>query len=272
MHRPATITLRVSSLTSRLRRTGMRPGRRPLAALAAVGVGTALALGACSTQSPAQTTVEYQPGDGIDVNLGAVQARGLVLVSAAKGAAGVLIGSLINSGSDPVTVTFLTAEQAQGSTSTGPTMQLKGNVQQPISGVQIPNVPVAPGDLTNIVLQTKAGQVFANVPVLLPDGYYSSYTPTAVPTTATATTASRDRDRHGTTATSGATTATTPPALRRPAADPHTRKGYAGAAQAASNLYPSPRTVTMCRGLAGSGSILARSRLTCTSSVLVSPT
>ena len=207
MHRPATITLRVSSLTARLRRTGMRPGRRPLAAVAAVGVGTALALGACSTQSPAQTTVEYQPGDGIDVNLGAVQARGLVLVSAAKGAAGVLIGSLINSGSDPVTVTFLTAEQAQGSTSSGPTVQLKGNVQQPISGVQLPNVPVAPGDLTNIVLQTKAGQVFANVPVLLPDGYYSSSTPTAVRTTATATTAPATVTATVTqTATSGATT------------------------------------------------------------------
>jgi len=39
-----------------------------------------------------------------------------------------------------------------------------------------------------------------------------------------------------------------------------------------SNLYPRPRTVTMCRGLAGSISILARSRLMCTSRVLVSPT
>jgi len=49
-------------------------------------------------------------------------------------------------------------------------------------------VAAAPGDLTNIVLQTKAGQVFANVPILLPDGYYSHATATAVPTTATATT------------------------------------------------------------------------------------
>ena len=39
-----------------------------------------------------------------------------------------------------------------------------------------------------------------------------------------------------------------------------------------SNLYPRPRTVTMCCGRAGSTSILARSRLMCTSSVLVSPT
>ena len=182
--RPATITLRVSPLTSHLR----RPGRRSAAALAAVLVGAAGALAACSTQSPAQTTVEYQPGDGIDVNIGDVQARGLVLVSAAKGAAGVIVGSLINSGGDPVTVTFLTAEQAQSNSSNGPSMQLKANQQVPISGIQINAVAAAPGDLTNIVLQTKAGQVFANVPILLPDGYYSHATATAVPTTATATT------------------------------------------------------------------------------------
>jgi len=182
--RPATITLRVSPLTSHLR----RPGRRSGAALAAVLVGAAGALAACSTQSPAQTTVEYQPADGIDVNIGDVQARGLVLVSAAKGAAGVMVGSLINSGGDPVTVTFLTAEQAQSNSSNGPSMQLKANQQVPISGIQINAVAAAPGDLTNIVLQTKAGQVFANVPILLPDGYYSHATATAVPTTATATT------------------------------------------------------------------------------------
>ena len=37
-------------------------------------------------------------------------------------------------------------------------------------------------------------------------------------------------------------------------------------------LYPSPRTVVRYLGCAGSSSILARTRLTCTSSVLVSPT
>ena len=40
----------------------------------------------------------------------------------------------------------------------------------------------------------------------------------------------------------------------------------------ASNLYPSPRTVTRCRGADGSASTFERSRLTCTSRVLVSPT
>src|SRR5262249_58720867 len=50
------------------------------------------------------------------------------------------------------------------------------------------------------------------------------------------------------------------------------RSGLLTGQAADSNLYPSPRTVTMCCGRAGSVSILARSRLMCTSSVLVSPT
>ena len=201
MHRPATLTLRVRPLS-----TGSRgSGRRPAAALAAVLVGSSIALAACQTQSPVQTDVPYQPADGINVNLGTLDARGLVLVTAAKGAAGVVVGSLINNSRDPVTVTFLTPEQAQSSSTNGPSVQVSGNQQVPITGIQLENVPAAPGDMTNIVLQTKAGQAFANVPVLLPDGYYSTSTATAVPTTATSSTASAT----GNATTASATTAPT---------------------------------------------------------------
>jgi hypothetical protein len=179
--------------------------------MAAVLVGAAAALAACSTQSPAQTTVSYQPADGVDVNLGSVLARGLVLVSAAKDAPGVLVGSLINNGKDTVTVTFLTQAQAQANAKTGPSMQLKPTSQVPISGVQIDSVPAAPGALTTIALSSNAGQVFADVPVLLPDGYYASVTTTAVPTTATAsstaTTAATVTATVTATATGAATTA-----------------------------------------------------------------
>ena len=131
MHRPATLMLRVRPLS-----TGSRgSGRRPAAALAAVLVGSSIALAACQTQSPVQTDVPYQPADGINVNLGTVDARGLVLVTAAKGAAGVVVGSLINNSRDPVTVTFLTPEQAQSSSANGPSVQLSGNQQMPITGI-----------------------------------------------------------------------------------------------------------------------------------------
>ena len=204
MPRPVTITLRVSPVTSRLR----RPGRRTAAVLAAAALGATL-LAACSTQSQAQTNVPYQPADGINLNLGAIDARGLLVVSAAKDAAGVMVGSLINSGPDPVTVTFLTVEQAQSNATDGPSMDVKAYSQTPISGVQLASVPAAPGDLTTVVLQSsKAGQLFANVPVLLPDGYYSTLTATAPPTTATttATNASAATATVTTTVTGSATT------------------------------------------------------------------
>lgn len=176
--------------------------------LAAAALG-ATVLAACSTQSQAQTNVPYQPADGINLNLGAIDARGLLVVSAAKDAAGVMVGSLINSGPDPVTVTFLTVEQAQSNATDGPSMDVKAYSQTPISGVQLASVPAAPGDLTTVVLQSsKAGQLFANVPVLLPDGYYSTLTATAPPTTATttATTASAATATVTTTVTGSATT------------------------------------------------------------------
>jgi hypothetical protein len=206
VHRPATITLRVRPLTSVPLRPGPRPGRRPAAVLAAVLVAASVSVAACSTQSPTQTNVPYQPADGINVNIGSVDARGLVLVTAAKGAAGVLVGSLINSGRDPVTVTFLTGEQAQSSSSDGPSMQVAASQQVPISGIQFDSVAAAPGDLTNIVLQTKAGQVFANVPVLPPDNYYSTVTPTTVPTTTTATTPAAGTSGAATTAATATST------------------------------------------------------------------
>ncbi len=145
-------------------------------------------------------------------------------MTAAKGASGVVVGSLINNGRDPVTVTFLTAEQAQSSSANGPSMEVSASQQVPITGIQLQNVTAAPGDMTNIVLQTKAGQVFANVPVLLPDGYYSTSTATAVPTTATstattpaagtsaaATTATAATSSTGSTASATTTSATTAP-------------------------------------------------------------
>jgi hypothetical protein len=207
VHRPATLTLRVRPPSS-----GSRgPGRRPAAALAAVLVGSSIALAACQTMSPVQTDVPYQPADGININLGTVDARGLVLVTAAKGAAGVVVGSLINNGRDPVTVTFLTPEQAQSSSANGPSVQVSGSQQVPITGIQLENVPAAPGDMTNIVLQTKAGQAFANVPVLLPDGYYSTSTATTVPTTvtSTATTPAAGTSAAATTATAATSTGST---------------------------------------------------------------
>lgn len=165
MNRPATFTLRV---------------RRPFAA---AGILAVAVLGACSTQSPLQTNIPYQPADGIAANSGPVQARNLLVVAAAKGGPGMLSGSLINTGSDPVMVTFFTAAQAQGGSGQGAAVQLRAGEQKLIDSVQLPAVADPPGALTSIVMQTPAGRTVASVPVLLPVEYYATLTPTASATT-----------------------------------------------------------------------------------------
>lgn len=202
MHRPVTLTLRLPL------------SRRPLVArgvAVAVTAASGAVLAACSTQSPTQTQEPYLPADGIPASIGAVQARDLLVVAQSKGATGVLSGSIINTGAQPVSVTFLTVADSQGSATGGTTIQLAAGQQQRITGVQFPNLQASPGALTGIVLKTTAGLKNVDVPVLLPDGPYSSLTATAGPSTATSTStggATTGAAAGGTTAPTGSTTAT----------------------------------------------------------------
>lgn len=176
---------------------------RPL--LAAAGVLALVALGACSTQSPLQTTVPYQPADGVAASNGAVQARDLLVVSSRKDGPGLLSGSVINTGSEPVTVSFLTRADSEAGTGKGTSVQLKGREQKRLEAVQLDKVPDAPGALTAIIISTGAGQSLVNVPVLLPQGPYATLTPTTVATTATTATTAPATSAPTTTATATAT-------------------------------------------------------------------
>ena len=177
MRRPVTLSLHTRVVTRRL-------------ALLALVVTAALTLSACMITNPYQTVKPYEPSDGVGIQIGDVAAIGLVVVAPSKGATGVLTGSVLNQGVDPVEVTFLTGDQVQAGTTDGPTVSLKGREQQSISGVQFPSVPVAPGALLELVLSTRAGQQNGQIPVLTPELYYSSITATPTSTTTTSGTAS----------------------------------------------------------------------------------
>lgn len=193
MDRPVTLTLRLPLI------------RRPLVAqgvTALVVAAAGVVLAACSTQSPAQTQAPYLPADGVPASIGAVEARDLLVIAESKGATGVLSGSVINTSSNPVALTFLTvAESQNGGDSGGTTIQLAPGQQQRITGVQFADLPASPGALTGIVLKTTAGLKNVDVPVLLPDGPYSTLTATAGPSTSIEATAGT-----GTAAATGATT------------------------------------------------------------------
>jgi hypothetical protein len=209
VHRPATLTLR-------LPRRRSRAAASLAAALIAVTSGAVL--GACSTQSPSQTQVPYLPSDGIPATIGAVEARNLLVIAASKGATGVLSGSLINTSAQPVSITFTTVADAQAGGTGGSTVQLAAGRQQQISGVQFPDLQASPGAMTVIVLKTTAGQQNVDVPVLLPDGVYSTVTATAGPTTATTTTAASAAATAANTDTAAATTGAAAGGTTSPAA------------------------------------------------------
>jgi len=176
----------------------IRVSRRPVATTVrrrAVVAGSvvvgAVLLAGCSVTSPAQTQRRYVPADGVPASVGPVEARDLVVVAAKKGAPGVLSGALTNTGDQPVTVGFLTreeAESASGSPAAGATVELKAREQKQLTQVVLKQVPVIPGAMTGVVLVTDRGRTLVNVPVLPPQGYYATVTPTAVPSPTTTAT------------------------------------------------------------------------------------
>ena len=129
--------------------------------------------------SPVQTTVPYQPADGVAVDLGAVQIRDLVVVSRAQGEVGTLSGMVVNTSAQPVTISF-----AAGVAAVSVMAQAPADKQTRLSGVPgtapvtLPSVDAAPGGIIRLTISTPAGGASeVSVPVLLPDGIYANITP-----------------------------------------------------------------------------------------------
>jgi hypothetical protein len=180
---------RLSSVTRRTllaprsggRSTSPRPSLRRLLPVAVAGA--ALALSACQTQSPIQTDVPYVPADGVPVDLGAVQLRDLVVISNGKDKAGVLSASVSNNSGDARRISFA-LPQGQPVFAEAPAhseQRLSDSTQ-----VQLPSVPVNPGDVVTLSVQSPgAPSTVVVVPVLPAHGYYASLAPTNPPAAAT---------------------------------------------------------------------------------------
>ena len=156
-----------------------------LAKTLATSVAAAAVLSGCQAMSPIQTTVPYQPADGVAVDLGAVQIRDLVVVSRAKGEVGTLSGMVVNNGTEPVTVSFAPAAAAAPGGSV--MAQAPADKQTRLSGVPgtapvtLPSIDAAPGGIVKLTVSTPAGGASeVSVPVLLPDGIYASITPAPI--------------------------------------------------------------------------------------------
>lgn len=148
----------------------------------------ALAISACSTMSPIQTSESYNPGDGVPASSGPVTARNLLVVADEKGGPGNLSGSLLNTSDASAQVSFQTREAADATTSPGTPITLAGREQQQITDVTFPSMPAAPGSWTGIYMVTTAGKTLVNVPILAPNGFYRTLAPEgSAPTSGPAT-------------------------------------------------------------------------------------
>jgi hypothetical protein len=162
--------------------------RRSTSALTVgAAVAGALALSGCQVTSPQQTTVPYQPADGVNITLGDVKVNDLVVITSAKGKEGVLSGQVINNGPQTATVTFTApggGPQLTKKVAAGSSTALSGEAG--VSPVTLPTVSVEPGSMLDLTIGTSAaGSDQVAVPVLLPDLYYSSITPAAPSASAT---------------------------------------------------------------------------------------
>ncbi len=173
-----------------MKRTRVVAGRTMLVT-AAVAVG----LAGCSVLSPATVIKPYAAADGVGLDLpgGTVSLRNFLVVGTAKGKPAAVVGTVVNDGPTDVQVGLqsdlgATAQPTQTVVEVDAHSAVQVGPGQKVTMV-IPQLPVDPGSVTAISAATQSGgRADVDVPVLLPQGEYSSLTPSPTPSeTATET-------------------------------------------------------------------------------------
>ena len=96
-----------------MRFTAMTRAQRGKLALTAAALGVGLLTSGCGYTNSQQTTARYQASDGIIADLGPLELRNILIVSAGEDQPGRLIGAVYNSSSQDVTLTVNGAEGSQ---------------------------------------------------------------------------------------------------------------------------------------------------------------
>lgn len=149
---------------------------------AAALLAASLGLSGCAVFSPVQTTIDYQPADGVKVGLGAVKIDNLLVVAPALGGPGTLSASVVNPTSQPVAIAFtdtVSGSSARFEVPAFTTRQMSGGGNL----VELDKVSAAPGGVITVdVASPIAGTTEVIVPVLDAQSYYATLQPTSVPT------------------------------------------------------------------------------------------
>jgi hypothetical protein len=152
--------------------------------VAAAALVAALGLSACQVASPATTTYQYDPADGVSVQVGDVRVLDLLVVSEGAGAPGVVSGSVVNTAREEVEVT-MALQTADGRTDLSPALTVPPTTSVRADGegengsgepVRIDTVEVRAGQMVTLRVSTSTGETESRrVPVLLPEGSYAPY-------------------------------------------------------------------------------------------------
>lgn len=166
----------MTSLTS----TTSRPGRRAVAPVAAT-VAAGLLLGGCSFTSRDLTLEPYAPSDGLQVDLGEVLVRNVLVVSEGDGAPGVVSGALVNRGAeDAVVQVEVGATLAELDVAAGQTVFMGPAGEQEGELVLVDAVDTVAGGVIAVGFTDPASDsATLEVPVVLPTGPYAEITPPA---------------------------------------------------------------------------------------------
>ena len=167
--------------------TSPRPRTPRAAALATVLAVAGLTLAGCSATNPITTQDQYSASDGVRVTLGDVRGSNLLVLSAAKGAPGLMQGGLINEGSEDRSVTLAIGDE-ETVVELGPqeTVLLGAGraAEDGFAEVLFAALDAEPGSVVQVTLATpEDGSIDVSVPVLdgtLPE--YATAVPTAAPT------------------------------------------------------------------------------------------
>ena len=160
--------------------TSLRPRTRRLRAatgLAVAGLAAALTLTGCSATNDITSEQEYNSSDGVGARVGDIKAINFLIVSAASGEPGALLGALENKGTDDETVTVtLGTDGHEVDVPAGQTVLLgaPGGSSNENEEIIFDTVPVPPGAVAKVVVATEsAGSVELDVPVV--DGSLPEY-------------------------------------------------------------------------------------------------
>lgn len=96
-----------------MRSTAMNRAQRGKLALTAAALGASLLTAGCGYITPQQTSHQYSASDGIRADLGPLQLRNILIVSAGEDEPGRLIGAVYNSSSKDVKLTVNGAKGSQ---------------------------------------------------------------------------------------------------------------------------------------------------------------